>query len=138
MADKVYKKGENVTLSPHFKLNEFQCPCSECATVEVDPDLIITLEALRSKVNHPLRINSGYRCQNYQNELRLRGYETSLGISQHTLGRAADVMSEDSRLSGVALETLARQCGFTSVGVGHNWIHVDLRPGYRRWEYVKR
>jgi uncharacterized protein YcbK (DUF882 family) len=139
MAILVFKKGENAILSDHFNSTEFDCPCDSIdCTTQIDSDLIPKLEALRESVQAPLRINSGYRCQRYQDELRARGYETSLGPSTHSEGRAADVMSEDSRLSGAALEPLARQVGFRSVGVGHSWIHVDLRDDKdRHWEYTR-
>jgi uncharacterized protein YcbK (DUF882 family) len=134
-----YKKGENAVLSPHFKSGEFVCPCSNCKETKVDSDLITKLQELREKVGSPLRVNSGYRCQAYQDELRARGYETSSGISQHTLGRAADVMRADPGSNGVELEKLARLVGFKAVGVGHSWIHIDLRDDKeRRWEYKSR
>lgn len=135
---KTYSKESNERISDHFRIGEFVCPCTNCKETKIDSDLVDKLEALRKKIGKPLKINSGYRCENYQNELRLRGYETAVGVSQHTEGRAADVMSEDSRLSGTSLEALARSVGFTSIGVGHSWIHCDLRAGYRRWEYSKR
>ncbi len=138
MALLTYPKDSNERLSTHFMLREFDCPCQVCVETILDSALISKLEALRAQTG-PLRINSGYRCSNYQTELRLRGYETATGVSQHTEGRAADVMSEDSRFSGVALESFARTAGFMAVGVGGTWVHVDLRDDKeRRWEYTKR
>lgn len=139
MAVLKYKKGQNGILSPHFTMSEFDCPCTNCTDTEVDTALIDKLELFRNGVGIPVKINSGYRCANYQNDLRLRGYETAIGVSQHELGRAADVMREDAQSSGIELEAIARSCGFKAVGVGHNWIHVDLRDDKeRRWEYTKK
>ncbi len=132
-----YPKGSNDRLSTHFAVSEFACPCPQCTETKIDSDLIDKLQAFRHKAG-PLRVNSGYRCPAYQDELRARGYETSAGPSQHTLGRAADVMRADEGSIGLDLEACARASGFSSVGVGHSWVHVDLRPGYRRWEYVRR
>lgn len=139
MAILTYQKGIHVTLTPHFISTEFDCPCKTCKTTLIDEQLIEYLEALRGSVQSPLRINSGYRCAEYQNELRLRGYETATGRSTHEDGRAADVMRTDAQSSGIELEKLAREVGFKAVGVGHNWIHVDLRSDKeRRWLYTKR
>ncbi len=131
----LYKKGENAVLSTNFRSSEFDCECKKCTETKIDLDLIIKLEAFRTQVGHPIRINSGYRCQAYQDDLRARGFETSLGPSTHTEGRAADVSRADSGSTGLELEVLARSAGFTSVGVGGHWCHLDLRSGYRRWEY---
>lgn len=132
-----YKKGSNVRISLHFSSNEFDCPCSNCLSTLVDSELIQKLEAIREKIKTALKINSGYRCANYQTELRLRGYETSAGPSQHELGRAADIMSSDAGYSG-PLEPLAIEAGFLAIGVGHGWVHVDLRADkVRRWTYTR-
>ena len=76
----------------------------------------------------------GYRCARYQEILRRKGFETSTGISQHELGRAADITCHG--LNGNDLEVYAREAGFKAVGVGARFIHVDLRDDVeRRWEY---
>lgn len=132
-----YKKGSNDLLSRYFVSREFDCPCPQCTETEIDPRLVTLLTALREKAG-PLRINSGYRCQHYQDELRARGYETARGVSTHTTGRASDVSSTSSRLSGVEIEALAREVGFRAVGIGRTWAHLDLRDDKdRRWSYVR-
>lgn len=137
MAINSYPKDSNVQLSPHFNVSEFRCPCSQCTTTILDSGLITKLEAMRGALGLPLKINSGYRCANYQSELRLRGYETSTGRSTHEDGRAADCMAEP--LTGLELEKAARSSGFKAVGVASSWAHVDLRNDKdRRWVYLKR
>ena len=132
---KTYKKQQGDWISDHFISDEFDCPCDgKCTTTLIDTDLIEKLEAVRKALGKALRINSGYRCQAYQDELRLRGYETSSGVSTHTLGKAADIMCEG--VTGVSLEEVARASGFRAVGVGSNFIHVDTRNDRdRRWSY---
>jgi len=130
-----YQKGSNVQLSDHFNSNELDCKCPQCTTTQIDPALITALEAIRAKTG-PLIITSGYRCQHHQDELRASGAETATGISQHTIGRAADVTTADSRLSGVEIETIARSVGIRAVGVAKSWAHIDLRDDKdRRWTY---
>jgi len=67
--------------------------------------------------------------------------------SQHTYGRAADIMLPD----GPDLETaikVAKQVGFTGIGAGPLWmpypgLHLDTRPldpgqPAAQWGYIKR
>lgn len=132
-----YRKGERAQLSKYFNSSEFDCHCPQCTETEIDPRLVTLLTALRTKTG-PLRINSGFRCAHYQDELRARGFETSAGKSQHELGRAADVSAADSRLSGAEIEALAREVGFRAVGVAKNWAHLDTRDDKdRHWTYVR-
>lgn len=139
MAVKTYPKKAGVKLSEHFSSSEFDCPCGHCDSTLIDETLIDRLEKTRGTLGTPLRINSGYRCARYQEELRLRGYETATGVSQHELGRAADIMSAKDGVGGIEIESAARASGFRAVGVGHSWCHVDLRDDKdRRWEYTKR
>lgn len=135
---KEYPKSSNEQISDNFNITEFKCPCSRCTIILVDPELVEKLEGVRGKIGGPLKINSGYRCGDYQAELRARGYETSIGPSQHELGRAADIMSDTEGYSGLFLEKIARGSGFMAVGVADFWAHVDLRADkVRRWEYKR-
>lgn len=127
-------KINSVSLSTHFQSKEFNCPCSKCDKLVINTDLIDLLEKIRDIVQNPIKINSGYRCANYQQELRDRGYETSLGTSSHEMGNAADLAIIG--YNGIQLEGIARNAGFKAVGVGKDFIHVDLRADKdRRWLY---
>lgn len=122
-------------LSKYFKKDEFKCPCGSCKDFEIDLELLEKLDKMRELVGGPLKVTSGYRCAAYQEQLRLRGYETAAGVSQHELGRAADVTNGVT--PGYELEALARQAGFRAVGVGKLFVHLDLRDDKdRRWTYV--
>lgn len=138
MAVKTYPKKSGVRLSDHFTSSEFDCPCSNCDETQIADELLQKLGRMREKLGEPLRINSGYRCRAYQSELKARGYETAAGVSQHELGNAADIMASDSETPGTVLEVLAQNAGFKAIGVGHAWIHVDLRDDKnRRWTYTR-
>lgn len=129
-----YPKGSDQAISENFKVNEFDCPCKGCKETVIDDDLITRLETLRKALGCPLKITSGFRCANHQAELRREGYETAKGVSQHELGRAADVMTEAH--TGDQIEALARRAGFRAVGVGKHFVHLDLRADKdRRWTY---
>jgi zinc D-Ala-D-Ala carboxypeptidase len=131
----VYPKDSTDQLSEHFNQKELACKCTrpECDFTIVHMELINRLETLRTLVGHPVIITSGYRCERYQAVLAAAGFQTAKGISTHTEGMAADIKVR--HLSGEDLEKLAREAGFESVGVAKTWIHVDIRPGHRRWTY---
>lgn len=122
-------------ISDHFSAYEMDCPCSACTETLVDSDLMPKLEAIRAKTGGAaVVITSGYRCQAHQDDLKSRGFETAVGVSQHTLGRAADIRC--GTLTGPQLEAFARAAGFRAVGTGKMWVHVDLRDNKdRSWVY---
>lgn len=131
-----YPKNSDQPLSEHFTTKEFDCNCGKCSETIIDTDFLIKLEKMREVKGSSLRINNGggYRCANKQQQLRLAGYETATGISQHELGNAADV--SDGKTPGAELEKLARSVGIKAVGVGKMWVHIDGRDDMdRRWFY---
>lgn len=130
-----FAKGTKEPLSAHFSPKEFDCPCDKCDSTEIDLELIKRLETMRDLAKAPIYINSGYRCANHQAELRAKGFETARGVSTHELGQAADICTDLH--CGLELAQLAANAGFTSVGTGLTWIHVDTRPGLRSWSYFK-
>lgn len=114
-------------LSPHFKRSEFACHC--CEQVQVDPRLVDALESLRTLVGRPINVESGYRCPKHNKEVK------GSPRSQHLSGHAADIWV--ANMSGRALYELARELPeFRGLGVGANYLHVDVRFGPRsRWRY---
>ena len=76
------------------------------------------LERLRVAVHRPIRIVSGYRCQ--QHNAAVGGAPRS----QHLYGKAADLVV------GLATVPEALAAGFTGVGHRGQWVvHVDVRQG---------
>lgn len=129
-----YQKNDRSKLGEYFSVAEFECNCSSCDVTWIDPVLVARLDVLRGLIKLPVRITSGYRCLQKQEELRKAGYETAVGISQHTLGGAADISVIGK--TGAELEPFAKQAGFKSIGVGKNFLHVDIRDDKeRRWDY---
>jgi uncharacterized protein YcbK (DUF882 family) len=93
----------------------------------ISPDLLDSLEALRTKLKHPLRVN--------HNGLHFRGYRSPhenysiVGgekYSYHMQGLAADVSCYQ-----VPMETLIgtiRSMGkFRGIGVYNTFVHIDMR-----------
>lgn len=141
----VWEKGSHFSLSPHFNSKEFECPClfSSCTAQLINKQLITNIEQCRIEVGKSLRITSGYRCEKYQQELKLRGYETSNNISQHQLGNAIDVQPGGTVAigfpSGMVELKRALEKRFKAIGEGKTFFHVDTRADKeRRWSYIKR
>jgi len=134
-------KGDLIKLSANFSSYEFECLCDgiKCSNQLISKLLVTKLQLLRDKLNTPLRITSGYRCQNYQDKLKKKGYKTAKN-SQHLLGRAADITIPGGRYLKYSkkreqLTTLSSSL-FLAIGVGGRFIHVDLRDDKkRRWTY---
>lgn len=134
-----WDKGDPDKLSEHFSCKEFECPCvlPTCGTQSIEVSLIDKLTRVRKLMGRPLKITSGYRCHAHQLALAAKGYETAPGLSQHELGRAADIVLPGATLYQFA--ALLHHCEqeFSSIGEALSFLHVDLRvdkPG-RRWYY---
>lgn len=115
----------NIKISEHFKLKEFQSP--DTGEVKVDSKLIEKLEKLRQRIGKPLIINSGYRTP--EHNAKVGGAKNSL----HLQGKAADIRKVEG-LTIDEMANLAEMIGFDGIGK-YSWgIHVDTR-GYRaRWD----
>lgn len=134
----VFPKGSSEKVGCFFTAKEFDCPCDHCSFTFIDPGLVTLLDRLRDLIGESLIIDrgGGYRCDWYQNNLRERGYETSVGRSQHQEGKAADVSSPGR--TGADLGVFAAEAGFHAIGTASNWTHLDIRPApERRWSYAR-
>ena len=103
----------------HFKPKEFCCKCG-CGSCEMHPQLVAALDMARAKAGVPFKITSGFRCARYN--FRVGGKLTS----SHTKGLAADIAYADGRQGLLILKALLPY--FDRVGVGADFIHVDIDP----------
>ena len=138
----IVKKYRNLPLGKYFNSSEFSCPCSSCLETKINAHLVEKLNAVREAFGFPIRITSGYRCPDYQEGLKARGYETAVGVSQHELGNAVDLQPA-ANASGVSIgmENLRKilENYFAAIGEGRTFFHVDMRDDKtRRWSYNKR
>ncbi|MBA3068136.1 MAG: hypothetical protein FP825_06635 [Hyphomonas sp.] len=114
---------------PHFHPVELACKCrSRGCRGEYwhDPKFIDALEALRGRVGRPLKINSGHRC----------------GVRNVLVGGAPESrhrrIAADISLSGHdrhAFLNAAIDSGFTGIGRGRTFIHLDRRMSPATWTY---
>ncbi|MDO9509487.1 MAG: D-Ala-D-Ala carboxypeptidase family metallohydrolase [Thermovirgaceae bacterium] len=117
-------KVNDIFVSPHFRLNEFQCRC--CGCVKLHPELLVKLESLRESWGSPLLLTSGFRCS--QHNRKVDGAEASL----HLLGQAADIVV----LNGNQPEFIeaAEKEGFDQVipYEKRNFVHLGIFGGDER------
>ena len=133
----VWNKGENHVLTPYFSTNEFSCKCNfpDCKKQRISKSLVVRLDLIRKEIKQPLVITSAYRCQKHQAFLRSSGVNTVVAKqSTHEQGNAVDVVPKDQKdIQGEFLKICEKQ--FDSIGLSHNFLHLDLRVGKRRWQY---
>lgn len=131
----VWNKGEVFKVSDHFSTKELDCNCNypECKEQRISKDLITRMEKVRMEVGEPLIITSAFRCSPYQEHLRNSGVNTVVAKkSTHELGDAVDAVPK-SGMNDKFEPICAKQ--FTSIGLASNFLHLDTRVGYRRWNY---
>ena len=116
----------DITISPHFNLSEFACPC--CNRVMLHPKLLLKLIELRKILERPVYINSGYRCSRYNHQIG------GVANSYHRIGLAVDIKVKDINL--ITLLEVCENIDFAGIGFYEkkNFLHLDVRPTKRiRW-----
>ena len=94
------------------------------------PQLIAALDMARAKAGVPFKVNSGFRCQKHNKAVGAKP------TSSHTLGLAVDVAFADGTQGIKILKALMPF--FDRIGIGSNFIHVDIdpnKPGPAMWVY---
>lgn len=87
----------------------------------MDNGFLRKLDEARDQAGLPFKITSGYRCPAYN--LTVGGKARSA----HLYGVAADIACNSSAARYWMLDTFLR-LGFTRIGVGKDFIHVDEDP----------
>lgn len=104
---------------PHiknFSPEEFQCKCGNCNHAEhMQKDTMIRLQLLRERVNQPLIITSGYRCDKHPIEA------SKINPGVHNTGHAADIACH-GELAWLILRH-APEIGFVRIGVQQRGVH---------------
>lgn len=112
----------------YFKIKELVCPC--CGEYNTTVRLESMLDMLRSKLGKPIKINSGTRCDEHNR--KVGGSDTS----SHVKGMAVDIHIPNDEYRE-ELIWYAGQVGFTRIGIGSNFIHLDCDDSKRNalWRY---
>lgn len=115
----------------YFKEEEFRKATPSCSLSDMDPEFMHRLDECRDFAGIPFIINSAYRSIDYEKS------KGRTGTSQHTKGLAVDIrcITNAERYRMVASLLVA---GFTRIGIGSTFIHVDM--GYPKaqpiiWTY---
>jgi len=108
----------------YFRLSEFDSPDDPGSGArEMDEEFVYLLDRARHASGVPYRITSGFRTQEYHDDLTKRGYPTAKN-SSHLRGLAADIQTNNSRERYLILRGLF-SVGLNRVGIGRTFIHVD-------------
>lgn len=111
----------------NFQIKEFTCP--HCKVTLIAYKLLDGLQQLRDKIEKPIVINSGFRCNEYN---KAKGGVIN---SRHLYGDAADIRVPG--MSSTQLKVKVEQIPvFEGGGIGlyRTYVHVDTRGVKARWE----
>jgi len=128
-------------MTKNFSISEFECKGGNCkmsADVKNNVlELAEQLQILRDKVKKPIKINSGYRCQDYNDNV-IKGAKHS----QHKLGKAADIvingMMPNEVYKLVCEMVESGELKFGGIGKYNSFTHVDIRDYSARWNFTKK
>ena len=122
-------------LSKNFNKSEFDCSCGCDMPLKVLHNvqkLANQLQALRNVVGNPIKINSGYRCSDYNDNV-VKGAKNS----QHKLGKAADIVIEEMTPQETfeLIDLLINEGELLQGGLSAypNFVHYDVRKTKSRW-----
>jgi len=102
----------------HFKKSEFDCKCG-CGFNNIDEDLVLDLDLLRSSLNRPLLVNSASRCSKHNQDIR------GSPSSSHLFGLAVDLKVSSSSDRFTLLSKLL-DFQFKRIGIYKDFIHIDI------------
>ncbi len=106
-------------LTKNFSRREFACRCG-CGYEEICIKLVEKLQVTPEKFG-PIHINSACRCVKHNQE------EGGGHNSSHLRGWAVDIRCRNS-FERFFLVKYFLQEGFSRIGIGETFIHVDLDP----------
>ena len=110
----------NIKLN-YFNMSEFDEPGLPGSGKEyMDVNLLMILDNMRHRSGIPYKINSGYRSSEYNK--KIGGAENSA----HIKGKAVDISATTSSQKYLIIEA-AIQLGIQRIGVGDNFIHIDIQ-----------
>ncbi len=107
-------------MTEHFPDYELECNCG-CGLMNMKVETLSKLEVARKMADIPFGINSGSRCSIHNK------HEGGDDTSSHLSGYAVDIAVTSSKARFAIIQSLIF-VGFTRLGIGHNFIHVDDDP----------
>lgn len=122
--------GANVKVNPQFAPVATSGMAPDLRNIR--PDVVNAATVAGELFGAPLQVNSGYRSQERQNEIKANGNQNNPGVaneSHHTSGTGMDIntvgmsAADKGRLVGALVDA-----GFTGIGEYDTHIHGDFRP----------
>ena len=110
-------------ITKNFTTDEMACACP-CHKAEMDEEFMRTLQSIRDEMQRPLKITSGFRCENHNKKVSSTGKR-----GPHTYAKAADILI--SGADALRLFSVAQKHGVSGVGMSqkgdHNkrLVHLD-------------
>ena len=117
----------SIRITENFTVDEMQCKCG-CGACNMDMDFMLMLQRMRTARGKAMKIISPYRCPEWNAKVG------GAPDSYHMKGRAADIYAPNGKEMFILLE-LAVENGFSGIGIGKNFIHVDNREIESCWPY---
>lgn len=114
-------------LSAHFKVSEFACNDGSDAIL-VAPRLVLVLECIRCYFGAAVRITSGYRTPQWNEE------QDGAATSQHCYGTAADIVVTGQTPAKVAAFARQLMPDWGGVGIYSTFTHIDVRETRADWK----
>jgi len=121
-------------LTKNFNKAEFDCNCGCDMPEDVFDNVKLhakNLQVIRDFLNESIKINSGYRCPNYNSKVG------GASKSQHLTGNASDLVAHDHTPKQLAdvIEGLIRIGAIEEGGLGRydTFTHYDRRGTKARW-----
>lgn len=105
----------------YFKLSEFDSPDSHGSGEMMETEFLEMLDIARDIAGFPFIINSGFR--SIAHNQKIGGVKNS----SHLMGWAADLHCGSGKRRFLMIEALL-DAGFTRLGIGDSFIHVDCDP----------
>jgi len=92
--------------------------CSHCEELKIDEELMDLIQDARENLG-PLRITSGYRCSEHNNNISSTGSN-----GPHTTGKSLDIATSNSQERKELIDYFATKV--SGLGIAKNFIHIDL------------
>lgn len=116
---------DRIKLSANFHKDEFSCPC--CGAFNIDPNLILALQAVRDELGLALTVSSGTRCFKHNEEVG------GSKLSDHLLGKAVDIACHQGHIRRRIVSAALKQ--FPTIGIKKDCIHLSIGMPARIFTY---
>lgn len=134
-----YQKREGLMsyqIAPNFNLSEY---AFNLPSFELSELILQVLQEYRKRIDKPVKVNSAYRSQEKQKELRKQGYRAAT-FSPHCEGMAVDIDTRSNSETQKGVELLRQISKDLGIKIrigweqyqkeGQTFIHVDVCPEY--------